>query len=191
MLPEFLTHLTEFAAFTRHPLPLNFPSQLFYFIFYLVPAIFTCWGWCLKQNAIIQNNYCFTLFCIIWSLTLIPGNVMEQIILEAISTHLKVKKMIEISQYAFMKRKYLTNLIALMTMRWPDQWATGQQWRRDSGWCSLWLQYGFQWCLPQHPHREPDGVQARQVNGEMNWKLAELLDSESCDHWPVTRPDRG
>lgn len=42
---------------------------------------------------------------------------MEQIILEAVSTHLKVKKMIEISQYAFMKRKYLTNVIALMTMR--------------------------------------------------------------------------
>ena len=37
---------------------------------------------------------------------------MEQIILETISTHLKVKKVIGISQHAFMKKKCLTNLIA-------------------------------------------------------------------------------
>ena len=37
---------------------------------------------------------------------------MEQIILETISTRLKVKKIIRISQHAFMKKKCLTNLIA-------------------------------------------------------------------------------
>ncbi|KAK4811101.1 hypothetical protein QYF61_016387 [Mycteria americana] len=48
------------------------------------------------------------------SLTSIPGKVMEQIILEVISKHMKDEKATESSQHGFMKGKSsLTNLIAL------------------------------------------------------------------------------
>ena len=47
------------------------------------------------------------------SLTLIPGKVIEQLILEIISRHLKDRKVIRSSQHRFIKGKLcLTNLIA-------------------------------------------------------------------------------
>lgn len=48
------------------------------------------------------------------SLTSVPGQVMEQLIMETFSRHLKDKKVIWNSQHGIMKRQsYLTNMIAL------------------------------------------------------------------------------
>ncbi|KAJ7403266.1 RNA-directed DNA polymerase from mobile element jockey-like protein [Pitangus sulphuratus] len=59
-----------------------------------------------------------------FSLTSIPGKVMEHLILEAISIHMDDKKMIRCSQHGFTKGKpCLTNLIAFYdeTTTWVDE----------------------------------------------------------------------
>lgn len=68
------------------------------------------------------------------SLTSIPGNVMEQLILENISKHVKGKKIITSSQCGFTKGKSsLANLI----LQWNDQCG---RWGKSDGCCLPWLQ---------------------------------------------------
>ena len=62
------------------------------------------------------------------SLTSVPGNAMEQLVLDAISKQLEEKKVIRNSQHVFTKGKlYLTNLIAFYDgiTSWIDG---GEQW---------------------------------------------------------------
>lgn len=77
------------------------------------------------------------------SLTLIPENVMEQLILKIISKHLKAKKVIRNSQEQ-MYKLCLTKLITSQT-NWQSEVQTGGQWGDlktvwplGSNTCHLW-----------------------------------------------------
>ncbi|PKU38718.1 rna-directed dna polymerase from mobile element jockey- hypothetical protein [Limosa lapponica baueri] len=94
---------------------------------------------CLQEGQEDQGNYMLV------SLTLIPGNVVEQLILETISRHMKDQKIIRNSQHHFSKGKScLINLldfydektmlvregkaVDIVYLDFNKSWATGSRW---------------------------------------------------------------
>lgn len=121
-------------------------------------------GW-KKQKSILSLRKARTA-----SLTLI--SVMEQVILQTISKHLKDKKLIWNGQHQFMRGKScLTNLMAFCSETTISGWGESIRCCLSQHWQGFWLLSPLaSWQTNRW-----------SVDSEADWQLAELPGSRGCD----------